>query len=87
MRAEVAAFDWSAVAEEFNLHIAGLRKGIEATQRPKITRDSAKEMMSEYARGHRAALPKDIGKKREAIIEMICAGHSAEDAFSPAGAQ
>jgi len=87
VRAEVAAFDWSAVAEEFNLHIAGLRKGIEATQRPKITRDSAKEMMSDYARDHRAALPKDIGEKREAIIKMISSGHSAEDAFRQAGAQ
>lgn len=87
MRAEVAAFDWSAVAEEFNLHIAGLRRGIEATQRPKITRDSAKEMMSDYARDHGAALPEDIGKKREAIIEMLCGGHSAEDAFRQAGAQ
>ena len=87
MRAEVAAFDWSTVAEEFDLHISGLRKGIEATKRPKITRDTAKQMMADYAREHRATLPKDIGRKRETIIEMICAGHSAEDAFGLAGTQ
>jgi hypothetical protein len=44
-------------------------------------------MMADYAREHRATLPKDIGKKRETIIEMICAGHSAEDAFGLAGTQ
>jgi hypothetical protein len=86
VRAEVAAFDWSTVAEEFDLHISGLRKSIEATKRPKITRDSAKQMMADYAREQRAALPKDIGKKREIIIEMICAGHSVEDAFVLAAA-
>jgi hypothetical protein len=34
VRAEVAAFDWSTVAEEFDLHISGLRKGIEAATPP-----------------------------------------------------
>jgi hypothetical protein len=82
VRAEVTAFDWSAVAEEFDLHISGLRKGIEAAKRPKISRDTAKQMMFEYGREHRAALPKDIGRKREAIIDLICAGNSAEDAFN-----
>ena len=81
VRAEVAAFDWSAVAEEFDLHISGLRKRIEATKRPKISRDAAKQMMFEYGRDHRATLPKDIGLKREAIIELICAGNSVADAF------
>ncbi len=81
VRAEVAAFDWSTVAEEFDLHISGLLKGIEATKRQKVTRDTAKQMMAAYASEHRATLPKDIGKKRETIIDMICAGHSAADAF------
>lgn len=87
VRAEVAAFDWCTVAEDFDLHISGLRKSIEATKRPKITRDSAKQMMADYAREQRATLPKDIGKKREVIIELICAGRSAEDAFGLAGGQ
>lgn len=41
VRAEVAAFDWSAVSEEFDLHIEGLRKRIEAHARPKINREAA----------------------------------------------
>ena len=86
-RAEVAAFDWSAVAEEFDLHITGLQKGIEAAKRPKVSRDSAKQMMVDFARDNRATLPKDIGKKREEIIAMICAGQSAADAFSLAAGQ
>lgn len=82
VRAEVAAFDWSAVAEEFDLHIFGLRERIDVPKRPKISRETAKQMMFEYGRDHRAALPKDIGLKREAIIDLICAGNSAEDAFN-----
>jgi hypothetical protein len=82
VRAGVAAFDWSMVAEEFDLHISGLRKSIEAAEQPKISRDTAKQMMFEYGRVHRATLPNDIGLKREAIIDLICAGNSAEDAFN-----
>jgi hypothetical protein len=82
VRAEVAAFDWSAVAEEFDLHISGLRKEIAVTKRPKIKRETAKVMMVDFYQQNRAFYPKDIGLKREAIIDLICNGNSAEDAFN-----
>ncbi len=87
VRAEVAAFDWSAVSEEFSLHISGLRRSLEATKRPKISRDTAKQMMSEYARDNQAMLPKDIARKREVIIDLICAGQLPKDAFKIAAGE
>jgi hypothetical protein len=82
VRAKVAAFDWSAVAEEFDLHISGLRNDIAITKRPKISRGSAKVIMVDFYQQNRASYLKDIGLKREAIIDLICAGNSAEDAFN-----
>lgn len=81
VRAEVAAFDWSTVSEEFDLHIEGLRKGIAARSRPKRTRDEAKKVMSDYYRENRSMLPKDIGDQRELIIELLCEGLPPEEAF------
>src|SRR5687768_11842992 len=83
-RAEVASFDWSAVAEEFDLHIAGLRKNLRAKSKPKVSRKDAVGLMWAYHRDHRVSLPKEIGTKREAIIDMICGGLSPEEAFAHA---
>lgn len=84
VRAEVAAFDWSTVSEEFDLHIEGLRKGIAVRSRPKRTRDEAKKVMSAYYMENRATLPKDIADQRELIIELLCDGLSPEEAFQSA---
>lgn len=80
-RAEVSTFDWDSVAEEFDLHIANLRKDIPRRPKPKLSLAEAKELMSSYYQQHRASLPKDIASKREEIIEMIRSGISAEKAF------
>ena len=82
VRAEVAAFDWSAVTDEFSLHIAGLRKNIGARARPKLQRNAALALMSEYFLDNRASLPKGIERQREEIIELIRGGWSPEEAFS-----
>lgn len=87
VRAEVAAFDWSTVSEEFTLHINGLRKGIAACSRPKRSRGEAKDIMSTHYRQNRATLPKEIDGQRELIIELLCAGLSVEDAFEAAFAK
>lgn len=84
VRAEVAAFDWSTVSEEFDLHIEGLRKGNAVRSRPKRTRDEAKKVMSAYYIENRATLPKDIADQRELIIEFLCEGLSPEEAFQSA---
>ena len=84
VRAEVAAFDWSTVTNEFSLHIAGLRKNIEARARPKLQRDAALSLMSEYFLSNRVSLPKGIERKREEIIDLIRSGCSPEEAFNKA---
>jgi len=81
VRAEVAAYDWSSVSEQFTLHITSLRKDVEARKRPKLNRDQAKDAMASYYKENGAGYPKDISRKREDIIALICEGLSAEDAF------
>lgn len=83
-RADVAAFDWSAVTNEFSLHIAHLRKGIATRARPKLQRDAALASMSEYFLSNRGSLPKGIERKREEIIDLIRGGSSPKEAFSRA---
>lgn len=84
VRAEVAAFDWSAVSEDFDLHIEGLRKEIQARARPKLKRDAAKKVMFEYYRANASALPKDIKDQRDLIIQLLCDGLPADEAFESA---
>ena len=81
VRAEVGAFDWSSVSRDFDLHIAGLREAVSVRKKPKLSREEAKEAMALHYRKNQASYPKDVGKKREKIIEMIRDGFSAEDAF------
>jgi len=84
VRTEVAAFDWRAVSEEFDLHIDGLRKNIATLARRKISREAAKKEMSDYYLAHSATMPKDISNKRESIIALLCDGMSAQEAFQSA---
>lgn len=50
--------------------------------RRKPNRDEALQLMSDYYRTNRAALPGDIRVHRDAIVELIMAGVSPEDAFA-----
>jgi len=87
VREQVAAFDWSAVSEEFDLHIEGLRKEAAARSRPKRKRDEAKTLMSAHYQQYRVALPKGIEAHRELIIELLVDGLSAEEAFEAAASE
>lgn len=84
VREQVAAFDWSTVSEEFDLHIEGLRKAAAVRSRPKRKRDEAKKLMTAHYQQHRAVLPKGIEAHRELIIELLVDGLSAEEAFEAA---
>lgn len=81
VRAEVAAFDWSAVSKDFILHIAGLRKAGAVRRQPKLSREEAKKAMAMHYRENRASYPKDVDQRREEIIELIRDGLSPELAF------
>lgn len=50
--------------------------------RRKPNHDDALQLMSAYYRTNRALLPSDIRVHREAIVELIMAGVSPEDAFA-----
>ena len=84
VRAEVAAFDWSTISEDFNLHIEGLRKAIVARARPKLKREAAKKAMFDYYQANASALPKDIKDQRDLIIQLLCEGLPAAEAFESA---
>lgn len=81
IRAEVAAFDWSTVSGDFNLHISSLRTKIETRARPKISNEAARKIMSEYYLANRTSLPKGLESKRDEIIQLIREGMPPDEAF------
>jgi hypothetical protein len=52
-----------------------------ATVARKPTEDEALQLMSEYYRANKDRLPTDIRMHREAIVELIIAGFSVQNAF------
>lgn len=83
-RAQVAAFDWNAVSDQFSLKLAGLKKSAEARARPKISRAEAKDAMALYYQQNRSQFPQGIERKRDEIIALIMRGATPEDAFQAA---
>ena len=81
-RETVSDFDWSSVVTEF----AGFIKQAEAaTKHRKTVKEAvALEAMSAHFREHQATLPARVREQRQAIIEMIMEGFSAEEAFERA---
>lgn len=90
VRASVGAFDWSGVAEEFDLHVAGLRavtsarRANQGLNKPKIDVATAKQLMHAYYRDNRASLPTNIVEKRQSIIDLIRSGIPVAIAFAEA---
>jgi hypothetical protein len=81
-RGAVFAFDWTAVATEFN----GFAKRTEAAaKRRKTVKESvALELMAAHYREHKDSLPPHIRERRDLIIELIMEGFTAEEAFERA---
>lgn len=73
------AFDWSAVDQNFDLYIASSEKAVTPLRR--VKRPQATQLMADHYRVNRSAYPSEISELREAIIENIMNGMSAEDAF------
>lgn len=48
------------------------------------SRDEALQLMSDYYRSHKAALPPNIRNHRDLIVDLLVEGVTAEDAFSEA---
>ncbi|WP_163005572.1 hypothetical protein [Pseudomonas viridiflava] len=73
------AFDWSQVDQAFDLY--GQQSETAATPLKRVRREHAKQLMVEHYAEHKEAYPKDIRALREAIIENIMNGMSAQSAF------
>jgi hypothetical protein len=55
----------------------------ELRNRPvRVKREEAKQIMANYYRANKAALPKNIGQRREEIIDRLMNGATPEEAFS-----
>ncbi len=81
-RDAVFDFDWSAVVTEFGGFIK--RTEVAAKRRKTVKEPAAALAMSVHFREHQAKLPPRIRERRDAIIEMIMEGFSAEEAFERA---
>lgn len=75
-------FDWSAVVTEFG----GFIKQAEAAAklRKTVKEPAALAAMSAHFLEHQATLPARVRERRQAIVEMIMEGFSAEEAFERA---
>ena len=81
-RDAVFDFDWSAVVTEFG----GFIKQAEAATklRKTVKEPAALAAMSAHFLEHQATLPARVREQRQAIVEMIMEGFSAEEAFERA---
>ena len=48
----------------------------------KLKKDEALKIMSDYFKQNKANLPKTIAARREAIVELLIQGFTAEQAFA-----
>ena len=81
-RDAVSEFDWSKVATAFN---AFVKQAEAATKHRKTVKEPiALAAMSAHFREHQATLPARVREQRQAIVEMIMEGFSAEEAFERA---
>ncbi len=75
-------FDWSAVVTEFGGFIKQAETA--AKLRKTVKEPAALAAMSAHFREHQATLPARVREQRQAIVEMIMEGFSAEEAFERA---
>jgi hypothetical protein len=73
-------YDWSTVDRNFDLYIADSEKAVTPLKR--VNRPQAMQLMADHYKVNRSSYPANISELREAIIENIMNGMSAEDAFS-----
>jgi hypothetical protein len=78
-RKEVFAFDWRGVPGDFDTFIEVQTRAL--TPRKKVTKAVALELMSQHYASHKDTLPRNVRQYREAIVEMIEEGFTAQEAF------
>jgi len=79
-RAEIAAFDWSSVDDQFGEFIVHLHAA-RPVKRNKVKRDEAKRLIWEFFDEHRQTLPPSLAFDRVRLQEMVMDGDAVADAF------
>jgi hypothetical protein len=89
-RAEVFAYDWSAVQPEFNLYVAGLAKTATPSKprkdgfapRKRLKESDASDLLYKYYQENKKNYPPSIRDKRAMLLNLLMDGVSPEDAFT-----
>lgn len=77
----VRAFDWSAALPEFDIYIERGLDGISKRQRPRRSRDEAKNALWQFAKANPGAhLPSPA--QREAVLQVLMDGEDVEVAIA-----
>ncbi len=79
-RAEIAAFDWSSVDDQFGDFITHLRAE-KPVKRKKVKLDEAKRLIWEFFDEHRQTLPSSLAIDRIRLQQMVMDGDVVADAF------
>lgn len=79
-RAEIAAFDWSSVDDQFGDFITHLRAEAPVKRR-KVKPKEAIRLIWEFYDAHRATLPSSLAIDRVRLQNMVTDGHAVADAF------
>ncbi|MEG8027698.1 hypothetical protein [Sphingomonas aerolata] len=79
-RAEIAAFDWSSVDDQFGDFITHLRAETRV-KRKKVKLGEAKRLIWEFFDEHRRTLPSSLAIDRIRLQDMVTDGHAVADAF------
>lgn len=73
-------FDWTKVDREFDLYGEQAEKTVTPVKR--LTREAARQLMSDHYYANRSNYPANITELRETIIENIVNGMNVEEAFA-----
>jgi len=86
LRAEISAFDWSTVQNDFDNFIATEKLAVKnrpprSTKPTKVKEPKARQILWDYYQNNKAQIGLFNQHKKEAIIRLIMQGHGIKDAI------
>ena len=78
-RKQVFEFDWSVATADFDGFVSVTTQAVKPRQ--KVKKPQAIQCMAAYYQTNKATLPVRVSEYREAIIDLIMEGFSAEEAY------
>lgn len=82
VRAQVFAYDWSNVTQDFDGYVRQAEAIV--TPRKRRREAEARQLLHEFYSVNRTLLPDTVRQRRELIIELLIEGFPPEDAFAQA---